>query len=71
MVDPKGTVVEVPIEKPHKNRKKYHPFVKKTPKKAKLLASAMSAAETATVHLGLFSRYRIIGFSSKFITVLY
>lgn len=48
MVDLNGEVVEVPIEKPCKKRKKSKPPVKETPKKAKILSSGMSANKKGT-----------------------
>lgn len=71
VVDPQGKDVEVPIDKPHKKRKKLKPLVVETPKKAKLLSSAMSAAKTTKVHPVLcFSCCRSVGFSPKPVTAL-
>lgn len=53
MVDPKGKAVEVHTSKLHKKRRKCKTPIEEMPKKAKLLASAMSVARTTKVHLTL------------------
>lgn len=59
MVDPKGKVPETPSSNPHKKQKKTEAFVGGESKKAKLMASKLSATGTNAVYFELFLEYRL------------
>lgn len=55
VIDSKEKSFKVPIGKPHKKRKKSKPAVEETPKKVKLLSSAMSVVKESKMHLTFLS----------------
>lgn len=53
VIDSTRRLVEIPTSKPQKKRKRSKPLVKETPKKTKLLPSAIFAMKSTKVHLVL------------------